>query len=141
MAAVAPSSIGDLSRFFGKPATDIRLDCIFCGNYLTNADKISFDWKALCVVWRVGVPFGVCTKCCEARAHEDCIKHTSCTLESDGVEAFTGKHLSLVPVRCRWCLGLLTCAEKEFSRLRRDPLFLVRKCWRGTCSACLCKQE
>ncbi|AXQ03961.1 E6 [Canine papillomavirus 23] len=137
----APASIGDLCVFLGRPAPQIQLFCIFCGNDLNNVDKLNFDKKALRLIWRGCGVYGACNKCCEFRAYDDCLKNTQCTFEGDGVEAVTGLRLQDVVVRCRFCLGLLTTAEKVAATHRQEPFHLVRKYWRGTCSSCLCKQE
>lgn len=135
-------SVYELCRRLNKKASDVQLNCIFCGGTLTDYDKFTFDVKALCLITRGGKgPYGACVRCCEFRAFADCVRNAQCTLELDGVERVTGKRSEDIVVRCMFCLGLLTNADKKLAKEKRKPFILVRKCWRGSCGACLCKQE
>lgn len=138
----AHGSVEELCRALNKPPAEVHLNCIFCGGALSERDKLNFDAKALCLIWRGGWgPYGACVKCCEYRALADCVTNAQCTLEHDGVEILTGKKLFQLIVRCRLCFGLLSRADKIAAKNRREPYVLVRKCWRGICGACFAKQE
>ncbi|AXQ03954.1 E6 [Canine papillomavirus 22] len=137
----APATLTELSVACRRPADVLPVPCIFCGCFLTLDDKKAFERKALKLIWKQRVPFGTCSKCCAERAQADCVEHTRCTLEGEGVRIFAGTHLGEVIVRCRCCLGLLSLREKLEAEERREPFLLVRRCWRNTCKDCLLKQE
>ncbi|AXQ03947.1 E6 [Canine papillomavirus 21] len=136
-----PTTVVGLSEALKKQAADVPVPCIFCGGLLTVEDKIRFDFKALCIIWRGDTPYGACIACCKYRARADCVLHAKCTLEGDGVEALCGKSLNCIVVRCTSCLGLLSRREKREACRRHSPFILVRSCWRNTCGDCLDQQN
>ncbi|AAU21225.1 E6 [Canis familiaris papillomavirus 2] len=132
-----PLSIRSLCLSWDLNFESILLPCVFCNCSMLLEDKIAFENKCLCLVWRWGCPFGVCRPCCTERAFADCVKNATCTVEGDGLERIFMKPLASLCVRCTFCLKPLTVEEKHACVLRRSPFMLVRKYWRNTCDSCV----
>nr|BCW91350.1 E6 protein [Felis catus papillomavirus 4] len=131
-----PTSVAGVCGRLGISVSCILVKCCFCGNYLSETDKIAFDFKDLGLFVRGGKLLGICEKCCLLRSASDCASNIKCCLELDGVLKFTGESLEALVVRCSRCMRKLSLTEKLACWYQREPLVLVRDYWRGCCRLC-----
>ncbi|AGM37977.1 E6 [Felis catus papillomavirus 3] len=130
------NSFAGIAELLGVPAECILVQCCFCGRWMTERDKIDFDFKKLGLILQNRQLLGACTACCGEKAAADVRANTTCCLEIDGACALSGKSVCALPVRCTVCLKELTLTEKLDCCAARVPLQLVRGVWRGPCRLC-----
>nr|WKV32417.1 early protein 1 [Felis catus papillomavirus] len=130
------NSFAGLSQRLRIPFQNILVQCCFCGGYMTEYDKVNFDFKKLGLLLQDQQLLGACTPCCRQKARADVLANTSCVCEADCACLISGANLCDLAVRCSECLQQLTLVEKVDCLCARVPLRLVRGVWRAPCRIC-----
>ncbi|BAA09498.1 early protein 6 [Lambdapapillomavirus 2] len=129
-----PTSVRDLCMSLKLSLLDLSLACKFCGNNITNIEKLLFDKAGFQLIWRENNAFGCCQYCARVcSVVEQCFgSHRHLTSEELVNVTKTLQQLSL---RCLGCLSILSEADKELCAELND-FSVVRGKTRGLCSLC-----
>lgn len=130
-------SVSRLVERLGIPPEDLLLPCTFCATFLTEEDRLRFDFSGYNLIWRRGNAHGICTPCARVCAALEQIRfYSSEALHAEEVLEKEQKPLNEVQVRCRVCLKPLTLTEKLGAAERGEQFVRVRGVWRARCRLC-----
>nr|WDS49668.1 MAG: E6 protein [Neophocaena asiaeorientalis asiaeorientalis papillomavirus 6] len=136
MADSDPCLISELCEQFQIDLYELLICCVFCRRTLEDIEKWSFRNRELCVVWRKGFPFAICSRCIEVRAFVDLLRHFERAGSAGTVEEDTGRPLGDLRIRCYGCYKPLSATEKLFHVEDGRPFNKVANHWRGCCTNC-----
>lgn len=131
-----PRRVADLANVLGVLPEEVSLLCNFCRGQLSSQDLHAFDQKCFKLLWKGDGVYGCCSVCARwlARSEHDIY----CRVELSGFDVLvlTRVPLSVLFMRCRFCLKVLTFLEK-LDMIRFDLNFChIRGWWRGICRFC-----
>lgn len=137
MASNKPKSVKELADRLAIPLVDLLLPCKFCKRFLSYIELVSFDFKRLQLLWTTeDFVYASCTSCLYATAQYEFIKFFEATVIGRQIEIVEQKPVGEIPIRCRFCLGLLDLIEKLDICARHKEFHKVRNNWKGVCRLC-----
>lgn len=131
-----PRSIRDLCRLLDRQFPHINLSCHYCRVWLTVLDIYAFEQSALSLLWREGLPTGICVHCCRLLARLEFTTRHQVSCSARAVRLHTGQSLDSCEVRCLRCLARLQRIEKEFLVNQDVTVHKIGDSWRGLCVRC-----
>nr|WJJ59272.1 MAG: E6 protein [Hydrurga leptonyx papillomavirus 1] len=131
-----PRSVHDLLAAFELSLDDLLLRCVYCLDTLTRRELIFFDYKDLCLVWRKGLPFGVCEPCLRGSAKIHLLRHFERSVYVKTLEEEEGVPLGDLKIRCAGCCKVLGPEEKLLMIEEKRRVHLIGGHWRGVCIRC-----
>ncbi|ACO58656.1 putative transforming protein E6 [Ovis aries papillomavirus 3] len=132
----SPRTIAELVQHYNFGDCVLLLPCIFCGEYLTAADIVHFESAPLALLWRFGIPFGCCIRCCNYAGMYEAYRYFQGLIPAAWVECITGKTLFELDVRCVTCLRRCNLSEKLSVLWRQSDFFVIRNKLKTVCQIC-----
>ncbi|AUT11906.1 E6 [Leptonychotes weddellii papillomavirus 7] len=131
-----PKSVHDLLSQFELSLDDLSLCCVYCLCQLTRRELIIFDYRDLCLVWRKGIPYGVCDPCLRGAAKIQLWRWFERSVRVPTFEFETGIAFGDAKIRCAGCCKYLGEEEKLLMAEEGRRVHQIGDMWRGVCIRC-----
>ncbi|AHJ81396.1 putative E6 oncogenic protein [Eptesicus serotinus papillomavirus 3] len=132
-----PQSLRALQEYLGVESLgDLLCTCIYCGKFLTYADKVLYDHSGLHVVWHEGAYFASCLCCLKTNARLEFMTYFERVISVEQAERREGVPLTQIKIRCLKCLRELNHVEKCDIICSNADCFIVRGGIRTVCIVC-----
>ncbi|AHJ81384.1 putative E6 oncogenic protein [Eptesicus serotinus papillomavirus 1] len=132
-----PQSLRALQEYLGlENLSDLLCTCMYCGRYLSYADKVLFDHSGLKIFWQDGAFFGSCYCCVRATARVEFMSFFDRVVTVQQAERREGVPFTQIKVRCLGCLRELNHVEKCDVICSDSDCFIVRGSIRTVCVVC-----
>nr|WJJ59298.1 MAG: E6 protein [Leptonychotes weddellii papillomavirus 13] len=131
-----PKSVQGLLNTFELSLSDLNLCCVWCVRTLSRRELILFDYKDLCLVWRKGIPFGVCDPCLRGAAKVNLWRHFDRSVYISTLEDELNTAIGDLKIRCAGCYKPLAPEEKLLMVEEGRRVHCIGEQWRGVCIGC-----
>ena len=129
-------SVRDLSSALRIPFIDLVVPCNFCLKFLTNAEKLLFDYFDLHLIWRDNFVFACCQCCARHVSLLEFMLYYQESFEVSEVEELLSQPLVNIGLRCVTCTKKLTVSEKLAVVSAGERIHKVRNKFKAKCSLC-----
>lgn len=131
-----PRTIKELCELLNRAFPQVTVCCHYCRCVLSVLDLYLFEHSKLNLLWREGLPTGVCAHCCRVLARVEFTARHRISCAAHQVSTYTGQELDSLEVRCLRCLTPLQPVEKGFLKRQDITVHLIGNNWRGLCVRC-----
>ncbi|AQR57907.1 E6 protein [Molossus molossus papillomavirus 1] len=134
--AFFPGSIHDLCEQRDLSLDALLLPCCSCFRLLSIYEKILFDLGGRRILYKDGIPFGLCQTCLLHKSQIEFLTLYQKTLTAAEVEAETGFSVFDLGIRCLKCQRYLCFQEKVAVLQNFEALQKISTEYRALCSMC-----
>lgn len=134
--AARPRTIRDLCQSQQREFPQVTICCHYCRIVLSVLDLYAFEQSGLSLLWREGLPTGICVHCCRVLARLEFTARHQISCAARSVPGYTGQDIVSLEVRCLRCLTRLQTVEKEFIYRQNVTVHKIGNNWRGLCVRC-----
>nr|WJJ59282.1 MAG: E6 protein [Arctocephalus gazella papillomavirus 2] len=131
-----PRTLPGLLRELGLSLNTVLLSCAFCNDVLSVRELCKFNRKNLCLVWKKGFPFGVCSPCLLLEAQIFFWRHFEYSVCAQTLEKELQGALGELQLRCYSCYTFLDIEDKRRMVAQGRRFHRIQGLWRGICVLC-----
>lgn len=136
MANINTFRLAEFAQSIGVQISDLLITCFHCNKWLTENEKILFEYCNLLLYWKNGLPYACCPACIKTSARVDFLRGFQRTVTWSQFAEVCSYPWESVPVRCLGCFRLLNDAEKREIEANNLVIYCVKEGFRSPCVLC-----